>query len=719
MDLRVLTHLDAVNVDASLLDVLLGVIPSTTSVGGRDGHLDGGRDGASKKTSNGGGTKENTGDERGAHDKNTREDHLAEGGVGGDLNAASVVGRAVAGLTGEETRDGVELTLDLLDHLVGGDTDGLHGHGSEPVRDESTDKESSKNDRGEDRDVRLGETRALGEGTKEGKTNEAGTANGKALSDSSGGVTSSVKSISDVTDLLRETSHLGNATSVITDRSVDINSEASGESAEHTEGSKRNAEHVEEGEGEVHHECEEEDRDDGTLVSKGKTVDDVGGSTGLTGLGNLASGLVRVAGVELSDETDEASGPETSPDAGAGVEPVTLEVATVDTVNVEVGGEGKVGDGEDSHGSEKGGDTDLDLEDLLDVRLLAHGGEVGGNEGGQEAHEETDGGDHDGEHDSSPAASAEARGGGGDDKGSAGSLSKGAEEIRAHTGNIANVVTDVVSNGGGVTGVVLGDAAHDLAGKIGTNISSLGVDTTTDTAEESNGAATETEAGNTLEESLVSGLVIKVVDLVVSHDEHVENNKAETAESKAHNTTSAEGSVEGSSPGVSGVHSHDGGAGVTENGDLHAEVSAGNRGESTDDEGEGSEGTLLPLPGITNVGGEDEHKGTEHYDKDKADLVLSKEEAVSTLADSVVDLEHAGRGVAIGKQAEGVVRRAGVIELNICHDAELQVGKDDTDNTGTQNKDGGGDVHLTGRHGCELPKRYNSIYSLQLKENKK
>jgi hypothetical protein len=83
---------------------------------------------------------------------------------------------------------------------------------------------------------------------------------------------------------------------------------------------------------------------------------------------------------------------------------------------------------------------------------------------------------------------------GGDDQSGAGGLSEGAEKISAHTSDVTNVVTDVVSNGAWVLGGVLGDGSLNLTGEVSTDVSSLGVDATTDSSEESDGGATETVA---------------------------------------------------------------------------------------------------------------------------------------------------------------------------------------------------------------------------------
>ena len=102
---------------------------------------------------------------------------------------------------------GSELDADLLEHLLGGITDGLHGHSGEPVREHSAEEETSESEGLEDVDleglsgvgvVKLGEGGgdASDESTEEGKSDEAGRSDSETLSDGSGGVTSGIKVIS-------------------------------------------------------------------------------------------------------------------------------------------------------------------------------------------------------------------------------------------------------------------------------------------------------------------------------------------------------------------------------------------------------------------------------------------------------------------------------------------------------------------------------------------
>ena len=52
----------------------------------------------------------------------------------------------------------------------------------------------------------------------------------------------------------------------------------------------------------------------------------------------------------------------------------------------------------------------------------------------------------------------------------------GLEQVGAHAGAVADVVAHVVGDGGGVAGVVLGNAGLDLADQVGAHVGGLGED---------------------------------------------------------------------------------------------------------------------------------------------------------------------------------------------------------------------------------------------------
>ena len=251
----------------------------------------------------------------------------------------------------------------------------------------------------------------------------------------------------------------------------------------------------------------------------------------------------------------------------------------------------------------------------------------------------------------------------GDDKRGAGGLAKRAKEIGAHTGDITDVITDVVGDGGGVPRVVLGDARDDLTGEVGADVGSLGVDAAADAAEKRDGGAAETVAGegfHEVEGVLVGGTVgtddvpvLEVDGEEVSKD--VEHEHGEATEGEAHDGSGAEGGVEGVGPGV-GARGHDGSARVGEDGDLHADETRDDGGDAARHEGNCGEAALVDVELLLDVGGHQEHDDAERGDEVRADGVLGAEERVSSVPDGIVDDDQLGSvqaGVGEGVAASG------------------------------------------------------------------
>jgi len=74
-------------------------------------------------------------------------------------------------------------------------------------------------------------------------------------------------------------------------------------------------------------------------------------------------------------------------------------------------------------------------------------------------------------------------------------------KVRSHPDNISNIISNVVSNSSRVTQVMFGDTVDKFSNKTPTNISSLGVDTTTDTAKHSNARASQSKTGDYFREN--------------------------------------------------------------------------------------------------------------------------------------------------------------------------------------------------------------------------
>mmetsp|Transcript_26851 Transcript_26851/g.31559 ORF Transcript_26851/g.31559 Transcript_26851/m.31559 type:complete len:437 (-) Transcript_26851:51-1361(-) len=296
----------------------------------------------------------------------------------------------------------------------------------------------------------------------------------------------------------------------------------------------------------------------------------------------------------------------------------------------------------DEGGHEDSRDGELCLQFTLHVLAghLANSDEKNGDEGSDDANC----GDHEREV-GGVGSRDDVEGGGGDDESGARRLGEGAEKICAHTCDVAHVVTDVVSDGAGVVRGVLLEALADLASEISTDVSGLGVDAATDSAEESDGGATEAVAGDDFEE-LADGIgdVFLVAaegggqhSLAVPDDEELQDEDGETDQAEAEDFAALEGDVEAlmdarvASPG----RPH-----VAVRRDAHADVAAEHRRDSTDVEGKGGIGevaggasTLLEVDGEVNQDGEEEAE----YRQVRVFLL---EELVCASPDELRDAEH-------------------------------------------------------------------------------
>ena len=202
--------------------------------------------------------------------------------------------------------------------------------------------------------------------------------------------------------------------------------------------------------------------------------DDSRSTTGGTGVGDGLSRAVRVRRAELGGFADEDTGDETEDDAAK--VPVTLLATVEEDLNA--------GDGEDNH------------EDRGGVHTTVEGVEEVGLEASSFV-----------ETVQKPMVAArmpkpEIQNGKANSRLSVGKrgarddgAAEGFEKISTHTGDITDVVTDVVGDRGRVARVIFRNVGFNLTDEIGADVSSLGVDTTRHTREERDGGGTETEAG--------------------------------------------------------------------------------------------------------------------------------------------------------------------------------------------------------------------------------
>src|SRR5699024_9903333 len=112
----------------------------------------------------------------------------------------------------------------------------------------------------------------------------------------------------------------------------------------------------------------------------------------------------------------------------------------------------------------------------------------------------------------------------------------GFEDIRAHAGDVANVVADVVGNHARVARVVLGNAGLDLADQVGANVSRLGEDAATDAIEQRDHAGAHAEAVD-----VVRGLRVVGKNEV----ERAQAEQAQRGDEHAHHRAAVEGDTQG------------------------------------------------------------------------------------------------------------------------------------------------------------------------------
>jgi hypothetical protein len=294
--------------------------------------------------------------------------------------------------------------------------------------------------------------------------------------------------------------------------------------------------------------------------------------------------------------------------------------------------------GNDGTSHENGGDNDLPEEFGIDCFPAVNepdGDERNGNTGGGNDEGEVDG-----------ISSVDHRfGGSRDDKSSAGGFSKRSEQVSSHTSNITDVVTDVISNGTRVQWGVFLKSKSNFSSKIGTNISGFGVNTTTDTTEESDGGATETISRDVFEENAnLSGSNTSISgvhnDGSVDHDENLEEEKGNTNKAETEDLTSDKSNVESSSDVLGSLCSN---LGVGVSCYNHADVSTKHGSSSSDEESHGGhrEGDfvsgLIFHPGLVNGTGENDR---EHSAENSELGVFFLEESFSAVFDMVLNNGH-------------------------------------------------------------------------------
>ena len=169
----------------------------------------------------------------------------------------------------------------------------------------------------------------------------------------------------------------------------------------------------------------------------------------------------------------------------------------------------------------------------------------------------------------------------------------------------------------------------NLSDEIGTNIGSLSVNATTDTTEKSNGRTTKTKSSNHVHGS---GPVGSVSSHLVKQHGHVQHKQTQTSQSKTHNSTAAERSVETL---LVALLTTNGRSHVGVHGNGHTDVTRENRSQRTKEVSKCSQKSLQNI--ILAPGDQGKDQNGKSSAKHKQNLVLSPQKSLGTNLNGRVD----------------------------------------------------------------------------------
>ena len=491
-----------------------------------------------------------------------------------------------------------ELLLHLVHHLLRRLAHRLHRHRREPVRQHRAHHQASERDRLQD--VHALDVRPRHERAEQRQRHQRRRADREALADGRRRVARRVQSVGLLAHRGGESGHLGDAARVIGDGAVGVDGQRGRQRRQHAQRRQRHAVHVREEEREEDGHRQREDGDHHRLVAQRQTADDVRGRAGHAGLGHLAHGLVVVGGHEVRGLADDQTRPQTRDHAQVRLPALRVLHAPAAVhrllhhARAETVGEEELRHQRHRHRREDRRDVQLDGQVALHVALLRHlqPRHRGGEERGQEGRQDAARGHQQREHHEAPVL-VQLVGGRRHHQRGARRFREGSEQIGAHTGHIAHVVAHVIGDHGGVARIVLRNAHFHLAHQIGTHIGRLRVDTAAHTAEQSDRGTAQTVAGDALEQNLRHVRVRRVPrqEEAPDPDRSVQEQKTDGGQAETHHASSAEGGVEAVRPGHL---AHGGSASVRVHSNHHTNVSAENRGRTTEQESQRRETAREP-----------------------------------------------------------------------------------------------------------------------------
>nr|GMD80135.1 inorganic pyrophosphatase [Ipomoea batatas] len=114
---------------------------------------------------------------------------------------------------------------------------------------------------------------------------------------------------------MTHTGHLCNASSIVTDGTICINSQTSGDGAKHSKGSNCNTIHSCKAEANKDADCYGKNRNDDRFVTQSKAKNNIGSSSSAAGISNILYGAVSIASIVLCDKPNNKTSPQANTNA--------------------------------------------------------------------------------------------------------------------------------------------------------------------------------------------------------------------------------------------------------------------------------------------------------------------------------------------------------------------------------------------------------------------
>ena len=578
------------------LDVLLGVVPGAAGVGHEHGHHEAGDGDAAQQPHNSLSAQDQAGDHGHHNGQQGGGHHLLQGAPGAQIHAGGVVR---VGLAFHNAGDLPELAADLHHNGLGGTLHTAHGEGGKDEGEHGADEDTHQyGGVGEGQVQHM----AVAQGIQlhvdhvhiadqQGQGGQGGGADGEALAGGVGGQGDAQGGQHAHGGYADAVQALGEERGVV--RAVGGKGAAGGQEG-HNDG-----------------DGDDDNGSGGGIHAQRDSADDGGGGAGLGGVGQILGGLVGVRGVVLGEVADGASAHQTGQNGDVGA-PGTHE--PVGERGGRHGGQNGSGVGALAEGGEQG----------ALVGVLPGADEEGADDRAHHAHH----GHQQRQQHGVPGQVAAGIGGRAQGKGGQDGAHIGLVQVGAHAGHIAHIVAHVIGDGGGVAGVILGDAGLNLAHQVGAHVGGLGEDAAAHTGEQGHegGAHAEHDHGG----GNLSGL--KVGDVLENVEPDGDIKQAQAHHGEAHNRAGGEGHVQAPVQAlVGGVC----GAGVGAGGDLHADEAGQGRVDAAGEEGKGDE------PVVQQMGCSQDQQDDKYHGEDLGHSgVLPLQVGVGALANRGGDLLH-------------------------------------------------------------------------------